>query len=149
MYSELILHCIYVYLLFTNQIPSEADMARLWLNTSRSPADIYAVGLQEIDTGYEVLILNESTNQSPWEIIVSSILKKMGSYVLLKTTRLSSMFLMIFVRESLSTHITETAVHTISTGIGGILANKGGVGEFQCFLRIVFPLFGNECEFGK
>ena len=88
-----------------------------------------------------MLILNESINQSPWEKTVSSVLNKMGSYVLLKTTRLSSMFLMLFVSESLSKHITETAVHTISTGIGGILANKGGVGEFTTSLFSEFFCF--------
>ena len=98
--------------------------------SNKQLADIYAIGLQEIDTGYEVLILNQSSNQDLWETTVSSVFKKIGSFQLFKTIRLSSMFLMIFVREGLSTYITETEVHTISTGIGGILANKGGVGEF-------------------
>ena len=132
MYSELISHglrCIYVYLLFTNQVPSEADMEWQWLNTSRTPADIYAVGIQEIDAGYEIL-LNVSINQSPLERTVSSVIKKVGS---LRSAKDHAALLYVpndNRAESLSRHIIETA---------GILANRGGVGElsFALFASIV------------
>ncbi|KAI6649300.1 synaptojanin-1 isoform X3 [Oopsacas minuta] len=135
------------------KIPLVTDIEREWLNKPKQLADIYAIGLQEIDTGYEVLILNQSSNQNQWETVMSSVFKKMGSYVLHETNRLSSMFLMIFVREELSRHITETAVHAISTGIGGILANKGGVAiRFKihdstlCFVNSHFSAHVTEIE---
>ncbi|XP_021962271.1 synaptojanin-1 isoform X2 [Folsomia candida] len=92
------------------------------------PADIYAVGFQEIvDLNASNIMAASTENQKAWAEELGKILNRDRGYVLLTSLQLVGVCLFIFTRPELLPHIKDVATDSVKTGLGGAAGNKGGV----------------------
>ncbi|XP_058145601.1 LOW QUALITY PROTEIN: synaptojanin-2 [Dasypus novemcinctus] len=107
-----------------------------------SPADIFAVGFEEMVELSAGNIVNASTtNRKTWGEQLQKAISRSHRYILLTSAQLVGVCLYIFVRPHHVPFIREVAVDTVKTGMGGKAGNKGAVGirfQFQstsfCFI---------------
>ena len=97
-----------------------------WLNSSE-PADIYAVGFQELDLSAEAFLLNNTTRSAPWEQHIETALSKRGDYVLITSKQLVGILLTVYVRTEFLPYISDVQTDVAGVGIMGVMGNKGGV----------------------
>jgi phosphatidylinositol-bisphosphatase len=96
--------------------------------------DIYAIGFQELDLSAQALMGVESGREEPWINAVEVSLKKAGPYHKLLHTRLVGIMLLVYITPQLLDAVSDQFVEYVTTGIGGVLGNKGGVGaRFNLF----------------
>lgn len=108
------------------QLPTE-DLTTL-LSVDERPADVICVGYQELDLSPEtLLLLNDSSKEQMWMEKMKAGLPKGVSYKLLKHIRLVGILLVVYVRESIMSRVSDVSTGSVSTGILGMLGNKGGV----------------------
>ncbi|CAG7722785.1 unnamed protein product [Allacma fusca] len=92
------------------------------------PADIYAVGFQEIvDLNAGNIVAASSENKKAWAEELGKILNRDRGYVLLTSLQLVGVCLYVFVRPELLGHIRDVATDSVKTGLGGATGNKGAV----------------------
>ncbi|XP_012615070.2 synaptojanin-2 isoform X4 [Microcebus murinus] len=107
-----------------------------------SPADIFAVGFEEMVELSAGNIVNASTtNRKMWGEQLQKAISRSHRYILLTSAQLVGVCLYIFVRPYHVPFIRDVAIDTVKTGMGGKAGNKGAVGiRFQfhstsfCFL---------------
>ena len=106
--------------------PSEGLEA--WLLRPPYLADIVATGLQEFDTSKSALILSETAKVEPWLAAMLLVLNQTPSvqYVLVAKQQLGGILEAIFVRSELAPFVKDVQISYATTGIGNVLANKGG-----------------------
>jgi len=108
------------------QAPTE-DLDTL-LSVDDRPADVICVGFQELDLSAETLILNvDSSKEQMWMSKMKAGLPRGVTYKQLRHIRLVGILLVVYVRETLLPQISDCSVGWVSTGIMGMLGNKGGV----------------------
>ena len=101
-------------------------------NTGNPPADVYAVGFQEIvDLNAINVALDNRKTQSravQWSEKIADCLSSVGNYTMISEKHLVGLLLCVFVKKNLVEKIKD--VRTCSTGVGimGVLGNKGGIG---------------------
>ncbi|KAF3831226.1 hypothetical protein GH733_000118 [Mirounga leonina] len=98
-----------------------------------SPADIFAVGFEEMVELSAGNIVNASTtNRKMWGEQLQKAISRSHRYILLTSAQLVGVCLYIFVRPYHVPFIRDVAMDTVKTGMGGKAGNKGAVGiRFQ------------------
>ncbi|MEJ1275422.1 hypothetical protein NN561_006318 [Cricetulus griseus] len=98
-----------------------------------SPADIFAVGFEEMVELSAGNIVNASTtNRKMWGEQLQKAISRSHRYILLTSAQLVGVCLYIFVRPYHVPFIRDVAIDTVKTGMGGKAGNKGAVGiRFQ------------------
>lgn len=99
------------------------------------PADIYAVGFEEMVELSAGNIVNASTtNKKLWAEQIQKALSRTHRYILLTSGQLVGVCLFIFVRPYHMPFIRDVGMDTVKTGMGGKTGNKGAVGiRFQLY----------------
>ncbi|XP_073750259.1 synaptojanin-2 isoform X4 [Callorhinus ursinus] len=115
-----------------------ADKGRMLLDNTAlldedSPADIFAVGFEEMVELSAGNIVNASTtNRKMWGEQLQKAISRSHRYILLTSAQLVGVCLYIFVRPYHVPFIRDVAMDTVKTGMGGKAGNKGAVGiRFQ------------------
>ncbi|XP_075410444.1 synaptojanin-2 isoform X2 [Tenrec ecaudatus] len=94
-----------------------------------SPADIFAVGFEEMVELSAGNIVNASTtNRKMWGEQLQKAISRSHRYILLTSAQLVGVCLYIFVRPYHVPFIRDVAIDTVKTGMGGKTGNKGAVG---------------------
>ncbi|XP_006882820.1 PREDICTED: synaptojanin-2 [Elephantulus edwardii] len=94
-----------------------------------SPADIFAVGFEEMVELSAGNIVNASTtNRKMWGEQLQKAISRSQRYILLTSAQLVGVCLYIFVRPYHVPFIRDVAIGTVKTGMGGKTGNKGAVG---------------------
>ncbi|XP_032017186.1 synaptojanin-2 isoform X3 [Hylobates moloch] len=98
-----------------------------------SPADVFAVGFEEMVELSAGNIVNASTtNKKMWGEQLQKAISRSHRYILLTSAQLVGVCLYIFVRPYHVPFIRDVAIDTVKTGMGGKAGNKGAVGiRFQ------------------
>ncbi|XP_051062086.1 synaptojanin-2 isoform X2 [Phodopus roborovskii] len=98
-----------------------------------SPADVFAVGFEEMVELSAGNIVNASTtNRKMWGEQLQKAISRSHRYILLTSAQLVGVCLYIFVRPYHVPFIRDVAMDTVKTGMGGKAGNKGAVGiRFQ------------------
>ncbi|XP_005065972.1 synaptojanin-2 isoform X3 [Mesocricetus auratus] len=98
-----------------------------------SPADVFAVGFEEMVELSAGNIVNASTtNRKMWGEQLQKAISRSHRYILLTSAQLVGVCLYIFVRPYHVPFIRDVAIDTVKTGMGGKAGNKGAVGiRFQ------------------
>ncbi|XP_060515948.1 synaptojanin-1 [Cylas formicarius] len=98
------------------------------------PADIYAIGFEEIVDLNAANIMNSSTeNAKAWAAELEKVLSRDSPYVLITYQQLVGVCLYVFVRPEHIPYIRDVAVDCVKTGLGGHTGNKGAAA-----IRLVF-----------
>ncbi|XP_032341145.1 synaptojanin-2 isoform X2 [Camelus ferus] len=93
-----------------------------------SPADIFAVGFEEMVELSAGNIVNASTtNRKMWGEQLQKAISRSHRYILLTSAQLVGVCLYIFVRPYHVPFIRDVATDTVKTGMGGKAGNKGAV----------------------
>ncbi|EPQ11852.1 Synaptojanin-2, partial [Myotis brandtii] len=128
---------------FRSNLLGTAELAEWLLDSPRlsepepqddsSPADIFAVGFEEMVELSAGNIVNASTtNRKMWGEQLQKAISRSHRYILLTSAQLVGVCLYIFVRPYHVPFIREVAIDTVKTGMGGKAGNKGAVGiRFQ------------------
>ncbi|XP_023179530.1 type II inositol 1,4,5-trisphosphate 5-phosphatase isoform X2 [Drosophila hydei] len=102
---------------------------RPWLACGEKAPDIYAIGLQELETTAKAM-LNGNQMQMYATQWVRKILENLHNgveYEELQSVRLYGIMLIIIVRKQLRQHIVRCRVNSVARGVFKTLGNKGGV----------------------
>ncbi|XP_019499736.1 PREDICTED: synaptojanin-2 isoform X3 [Hipposideros armiger] len=117
-----------------------------------SPADIFAVGFEEMVELSAGNIVNASTtNRKMWGEQLQKAISRSHRYILLTSAQLVGVCLYIFVRPYHVPFIRDVAIDTVKTGMGGKAGNKGAVGiRFQfhssSFCFVCSHLTAGQCQ---
>merc|ERR1719419_1456383 len=87
------------------QYPSESLEA--WLGSDSTPPDLYAIGFQELDLSKEAFLGMESPREHEWHSQVAKALHPGAQYCCVRQVRLVGILLIVFVKESLESHVSE------------------------------------------
>ncbi|ALC49830.1 Ocrl, partial [Drosophila busckii] len=130
-YKDIIIYCATWNV---NNKPCQQGGARAlerWLARSQVVPDIYAIGLQEVDTTANALFKGAQTQEyvSMWIRTMLDSVHDGVQYEALQTARLDGIMLTVFVRKSLHPHILRCRANTVPRGVFfNTMGNKGGVG---------------------
>lgn len=84
------------------------------------PADIYAIGFEEIVDLSAANIVNSSTeNAKSWAIELQKVLSRDTPYVLVTYQQLVGVCIYVFVKPEHAPFIRDVAVDSVKTGLGG------------------------------
>nr|XP_005900465.1 PREDICTED: synaptojanin-2 [Bos mutus] len=117
-----------------------------------SPADIFAVGFEEMVELSAGNIVNASTtNRKMWGEQLQKAISRSHRYILLTSAQLVGVCLYIFVRPHHIPFIRDVAMDTVKTGMGGKAGNKGAVAiRFQfhssSFCFVCCHLTAGQCQ---
>ena len=114
------------------ELIDNCDLSGWLLSGSSPPADIYAIGLQEIvDLNVINVVINSNASDeksSYWHNQVFRVLQNTGvEYSLLAEKHMVGLQLMIFTRLSLKASIGDVRSAHVYTGGYGVTGNKGGI----------------------
>ncbi|QPG73648.1 hypothetical protein FOA43_000960 [Brettanomyces nanus] len=93
-------------------------------------SDIYVVGFQEvIELNASNILKNDGSAGQYWKKAVQQELNSGAGpkYVLLRSEYMSSILILLFVREDEMKYVTQVEGKSKKTGLGGMTANKGSV----------------------
>ncbi|KAI1286204.1 Synaptojanin-1 [Halotydeus destructor] len=94
----------------------------------QGPADIYAIGFEEIvDLNASNIMAASTTNQKEWLVELQKTISRDVPYVPITSVQLVGVCLFIFVRPEHARHIRDVSIDQVKTGLGGATGNKGGV----------------------
>ena len=92
------------------------------------PADIYAVGFEEIvDLNASNIMAASSDNAKAWATELQKVLSRDRPYALLTYVQLVGVCIYVFIRPELAGEVRDVATDSVKTGLGGATGNKGGV----------------------
>lgn len=91
--------------------PKSGDL--IWLNSDQNPPDIYAIGLQESNSGSS---FDDSTGNEEWLKAVTASLHVKAEYVKIESIHLVGTMLIVFVKKDLQNFVTNVSVCTVATG---------------------------------
>lgn len=94
--------------------------------------DIVVVGFQELDLSAEALLFGGKGRTQMWLDHLLAILRSKGPYVQVESKQLVGILLAVYCLHPLLDKISYVSSDHVTTGIMGVLGNKGGVGiRFQ------------------
>ncbi|RKO88290.1 Endonuclease/exonuclease/phosphatase [Blyttiomyces helicus] len=104
-----------------------------WLRTNKATSpQLYAIGIQELIelTAGQYISTDTDKLRLFWEGTLMRAINAQGggSYVLVRSLHLVALGLFIFVRADCVTMLRKVESSTKKTGLGGMAANKGGIG---------------------
>eukprot|EP01080_Neovahlkampfia_damariscottae_P004064 gene4064-7353_t len=102
----------------------EANSLSKWLQKDQIDADIYAIGLQEIDMSAVTLIKSQSEVSAAWDIILASSIGI--KYVKISSHQLVGLYHCIYIRKELFPSLSTIFVSKLGIGQLGF-GNKGGI----------------------
>lgn len=106
-----------------------AGQLTAWLLVEGMVADVVVCGLQEADQSTSTIVFNsESTKADPWIAAIATTLARVDTYVLRVKQQLGGVLQLVWVRKAVLDVVSDLQEDSKSTGFGGIMANKGGVG---------------------
>ncbi|XP_065055059.1 phosphatidylinositol 4,5-bisphosphate 5-phosphatase A-like isoform X1 [Rhopilema esculentum] len=123
--------------------PNKDDNLFPWLNLyeDEEPADIYAIGLQEVPYDPQSLLLDYYVRIDPWTQRLLAFLRCHG-IVMIEKIRMIGMLLIIAVNSKHLPFIRNRRTSFVRTALWGLLGSKGGVavrvdlyGESFCFVN--------------
>jgi phosphatidylinositol-bisphosphatase len=114
-----------------NAKKQEVGLEEWILPSGQPPADIYAIGFQEI---VDLNVVNVGLNSANtiqkaefWQKALSDALTRTGQrYQIVADKFLVGILLFIFVREPIVQYVTDIRTTTVAVGIMGMMGNKGG-----------------------
>jgi phosphatidylinositol-bisphosphatase len=114
------------------EINDTCDLGKWLLSSTSPPADIYAIGLQEIvDLNVMNVVINSTASDDKstyWHNQVLRVLHSTGvEYGLLTEKHMVGLQLMVFTRLSLRPSIGDVRSAHVYTGGYGVTGNKGGI----------------------
>lgn len=130
-FTEKVLATIFCGTWNVNAKKQDGGLGEWLLPTGQPLADVYAVGFQEIvDLTAMNVALDGSKSLSRsqfWRTNIADCLDFSGTkYVMIADKCLVGVYLCVFIKESISSHVRD--VRTTSTGVGVLgMGNKGGV----------------------
>nr|XP_015223287.1 PREDICTED: inositol polyphosphate 5-phosphatase K isoform X2 [Lepisosteus oculatus] len=117
-----------------------SDVSSLLELDSEKPADLFVIGLQEVNSRL-LNFINDMTFEDPWSRLLMDTLAPLG-YVKLISIRMQGLLLLLFAKQAHITFIRDIQASYTRTGIYGYWGNKGGVsvrmsfyGHLICFLN--------------
>lgn len=97
------------------------------------PADIYAIGFQEIvDLNASNIVAASTDNAKLWAEELQKTISRDNEYALLTYHQLVGVCLYVFIRSVHIPYIRDVAIDCVKTGLGGATGNKGA-----CAIRLV------------
>ncbi|CDR46242.1 CYFA0S22e01640g1_1 [Cyberlindnera fabianii] len=91
--------------------------------------DVVVIGLEEvIELTASKMIVTDHKKQRAWELKIKKTLGMRAKYSMMSVDQLGGIVLMLFVRDDQLSEIKQVETRAKKTGLGGISANKGGVG---------------------
>ncbi|BFG01106.1 type II inositol 1-4-5-trisphosphate 5-phosphatase [Drosophila madeirensis] len=127
-YKDIIIYCA-TWNVNNKPCCDNADALRSWLGCSERAPDIYAIGLQELDTPAKAMLNSTQVQASvaQWnERMVQSVHPDV-EYEILQYHRLVGIMLTVIVRKQLRQHILHCRFKSVARGVLNTLGNKGGV----------------------
>ncbi|KAL0481230.1 inositol polyphosphate 5-phosphatase [Acrasis kona] len=111
-----------------SKIPNHLVSSWLRINEDEA-ADVYAVGLQEIDMTAGALLTQETKISDQWTKIITDTVNSCTShkYVCLLSKQLVGIYLIVFIKEEHLEHVQDLKSHIEGVGIMGMLGNKGAI----------------------
>jgi phosphatidylinositol-bisphosphatase len=101
---------------------------RAWLQLDKYEADIYAIGLQEIDMTAGALLKEETDQGTAWTNRFDETFGATKSkYCQIKARQLVGIYHAIYIKERYSNHVSEIRSSAEGVGVLGMMGNKGGV----------------------
>ncbi|XP_070591642.1 inositol polyphosphate 5-phosphatase K [Erythrolamprus reginae] len=118
--------------------------ALLRLDAPEPPVDLYAVGLQEVNSRL-LSFLSDLAFEDPWTASLTAALAPRG-YVRVSSVRMQGLLLLLFAKQAHLPFIRGVRSQFTRTGLHGYWGNKGGVstrlslyGHSVCFLNCHLP----------
>ncbi|KAH6581761.1 hypothetical protein BASA60_002254 [Batrachochytrium salamandrivorans] len=110
-----------------------SDMLSLWLNTDKAKtSDMIIIGVQELIELTPDRYISADTNllrlQLEAELLAALNSRPFANYVVLRSLHLVALGIFVFIRHEMSRHIRKLETSVVKTGLGGMAANKGGIG---------------------
>ncbi len=102
-----------------NGLPPPSSGLADWIDIS---ADIYAIGLQNLDTGYDVLLSNKTQRELDWQQAIKHHLG--AGYEVIHSTRLVGIMLVVLIKKDHYAHVTDVDFKVVGTGFMGRFGNK-------------------------
>lgn len=97
-------------------------------DSTNEPADIYAIGFQEIvDLNAGNIVASSTQNQRDWLVEIQKTISRDHQYLLVTSVQLVGVCLFVFIRTPLAPYIKDVCIDMVKTGLGGAAGNKGGV----------------------
>uniref|UniRef100_A0A8C9SRB3 Phosphatidylinositol 4,5-bisphosphate 5-phosphatase A n=1 Tax=Scleropages formosus TaxID=113540 RepID=A0A8C9SRB3_SCLFO len=125
-------------------VPPDGITSLLELNSADGNADMYIIGLQEMNSMINKR-LKDVLFTDQWTELYMDTLSPRG-YVLVSKGRMQGVLLLVFSRYSHLPFLREIHTESTRTGLGGYWGNKGGVsarmtvfGHSVCFLNCHLP----------
>lgn len=104
------------------------------LSTEAGSADMYLVGLQEVDTSVQSAVMLETRRGQQWKDHIDASMRKLSAgadrddqYVRVAVRQMGSVLLCVYVRASHIPHIAEISTAIVTVGLLGVMGNKGAV----------------------
>eukprot|EP01134_Creolimax_fragrantissima_P007454 CFRG7454T1 len=98
-----------------------------WLGTPKNRnADIYALGLQEVDMSASALFGTADT-VGLWSPFVEKCLLQMGRYVRVRHQQLVGLLIMVYVKADIAQDVRDVADAWVGVGLMNLMGNKGAV----------------------
>ncbi|GAB1601830.1 synaptojanin-1-like isoform X2 [Argonauta hians] len=106
--------------LFPNSLDQDANFSL--------PADIFAIGFEEIvDLNASNIVRASTENSREWQNEIQKTISREYKYIPLATIQLVGVCLILFIRPNLAPLISDIAIDSVKTGLGGAAGNKGAV----------------------
>jgi phosphatidylinositol-bisphosphatase len=111
-----------------SKFPPPNTTVASWLRLSEHEADIYAIGLQEIDMTAGALLAEETKISEKWTVLLTNTIQQCtNKYYTLVSRQLVGIYLILFIKEEHKDYLTEVKCNSEGVGIMGMLGNKGAI----------------------
>jgi phosphatidylinositol-bisphosphatase len=103
-----------------------------WLNTE---IDIFIIGFQELDLDPHAYLITDSLKEEAvCRLLEQSMIKNSHSMRRIASKKLVGLFMVVYIKEEHFQHVSEISTEYVTTGIMGMIGNKGAVGiRFKVF----------------
>jgi len=109
-----------------SKVPKQSLAA--WLRLNKYEADIYVIGLQEIDMTAGALLREETEQGIAWSNRFDETFSQAESnYYQVAARQLVGIYHVVYVHERHRNHISDVRTATEGVGVLGMMGNKGGV----------------------
>eukprot|EP01080_Neovahlkampfia_damariscottae_P010168 gene10168-2588_t len=107
-------------------------------------ADIYVIGLQEIDMTAKAMIKEETEASRDWNNIISKTFSKTNEkYYFLFSKQLVGIYIIVIIKTKHMKKVKDLKIQNAHVGVGGYVGNKGAIGcrfkfydTSMCFLSM-------------